>query len=147
VDKVKKKLMLLGILSALILSACTPSNLEYLRFGENPNPIIASDKTYDLTFFVINPNTITFTGTVEYEYDTNCLYTAQKIDTIKVTPQEFQKPILKSFSVRQEVRNIQSNLPNQQSECLIKPVKISTILKDDGGDIKGKFDVSLSIVR
>lgn len=135
----KITIMFLFIVMILIMGAgCENSTQKYLEFSENQNPIIRGNENYNLKFFVFNPTQNTFVGTIEYEYDEGCISTSSNIDEIEITPKEYKKAEIKSFSYNTGLRS---------QICLQKPLKITTILKDKGGEIKAKFDVSLTIVE
>ena len=137
--KVNKLLFgILGLFVIFIVGCVTTTETpKYLEFSENSNPIIRTGENYNLRFFVINPTQNTFTGELEYQYDNRCIWTSGS-DEVEITPKEYREAIVKSFS--------NSGRSNDET-CFQTPIKITTILKDKGGEPKGKFDVLLTIVR
>jgi hypothetical protein len=131
----------LGVMGVLTSCQIEPTPLTYLQLTSAKEQIIKQSETYDLKFFAINPTPNTFTGTIEYQYDKDCLSTSFASDDIEITPQQYRQAIIKTFSYNQY------GATRTKENCLQNPLRINVAIKDKGGETKDSFDVFLTIAE
>lgn len=140
----KKTALVLSLVILVFLSGCESLNPpKYLQPVSPSEDITQQNQPYYLKFFVVNPTQNTFTGTIEYQFNSKCISTYPSSDIIDVTPQEYKKPITKQFNYLTE----NSRYGQDTNQCFQTPLRITAVLKDKGGEIKETLNVLLRLTN
>ena len=132
-----KKIIIISLfIMTILFSGCTKTNdihfeIDSLILSEK---IIQQNDVYNLEFFIVNPTQNTFTGNIEYKYETSCLSSSgSSSENIEVNPNN------KIGKVKKFIYNGRSS----STTCIQVPLKINILLYDKSGSLKDSFEAIL----